>query len=95
MFTTLHMGNYQPLSWLAICLQYSLWGMHPLGYHAVSLALHGLNAVLFFGLAMRLLRAASPSGGPALPIAVAIGTLFFALPGCRNTERLWPSSRTM
>ena len=63
MFTTLHMSNYQPLSWLTTCLGYSLWGMHPMGYHAASLALHMLNAVLFYLVAARLLRLAAPEGG--------------------------------
>ena len=69
MFTTFHMSNYQPLSWLAICLEYSLWGMRPSGYHAASLAFHMLNAVLFYLLAARLLRLAAPDDNAALPVA--------------------------
>ena len=70
MFTTLHMSNYQPLSWLASCLGYSLWGMNPFGYHAASLAFHMLNAVLFYLVAARLLRLAAPvADDVALPIA--------------------------
>ena len=72
MFTTLHMSNYQPLSWLTSCLGYSLWGMHPFGYHATSLAFHILNAVLFYLLAARLLRLAAPADDAALPIACGV-----------------------
>jgi hypothetical protein len=67
MFTTLHMSNYQPLSWLTTCLGYALWGMNPFGYHATSLALHMLNAVLFYLVAVRLLRLAAPADDDALP----------------------------
>jgi len=48
MLTTFHMSNYQPLSWMTFALGYSLWGMHPAGYHATSVALHALNAVLVY-----------------------------------------------
>ena len=72
MFTTLYMGNYQPLSWLASCLGYSLWGMHPFGYHATSLAFHMVNAVLFYLVTARLLRLAAPAADDAA-VAIACG----------------------
>src|SRR5262245_80926 len=31
MFTTMHAGHYQPLSWLTLGLDYSIWGLKPLG----------------------------------------------------------------
>ena len=65
MLTTFHMSNYQPLSWLVLGLEYSLWGMNPFGYHATSLAFHILNAVLFYLLAARLLRLAAPAADDA------------------------------
>ncbi|MCX5788206.1 MAG: hypothetical protein NTX64_06835, partial [Elusimicrobia bacterium] len=33
MFTTFHLGHYQPLSWLTFAVDYRLWGMDPFGYH--------------------------------------------------------------
>src|SRR5215470_13655100 len=33
MFTTFHLGHYQPLSWVTFGLDYCLWGMNPVGYH--------------------------------------------------------------
>ncbi|MDP9291396.1 MAG: tetratricopeptide repeat protein [Verrucomicrobiota bacterium] len=38
--------NYYPLFWSLLRLQWLAWGDHSLGYHLVSLLLHGLNAVL-------------------------------------------------
>ena len=107
MFTTFHMGNYQPLSWLAICLEYSLWGMHPFGYHATSVAFHMLNAVLFYAVAERLLRLATRmpdddaapriacAGTPwiSISIAAAFAALFFALHPLRVEPVAWLSGQ--
>jgi len=94
MFTTFHMSNYQPLSWLTSCLGYSLWGMHPLGYHATSLAFHMLNAVLFYLTAARLLRLAMPAADDvALPVAAAFAALFFALHPLRVESVAWLSGQ--
>ena len=48
MFTTVHGGHYQPLSWVTLGLDHALWGMNPMGYHLTSVLLHAANAVLFF-----------------------------------------------
>ena len=97
MFTTLHMSNYQPLSWLFSCLGYSLWGMHPFGYHATSLAFHILNAVLFYLVVARLLRLAAPADDhtalPSISIAAAFATLFFALHPLRVEPVAWLSGQ--
>ena len=94
MFTTLHMSNYQPLSWLFSCLGYSLWGMHPFGYHATSLALHMLNAVLFYLVAARLLRLAAPADDDtALRIGATFAALFFALHPLRVEPVAWLSGQ--
>jgi hypothetical protein len=45
---------YRPLVWLVFWAQAHVFGLDPRGYHAVSLALHLLNAGLLGALAMRL-----------------------------------------
>ena len=60
MFTTFHLGHYQPLSWLTFSLDYLLWGMDPFGYHLTNILLHSANAVLFYFLTLRLLEIATP-----------------------------------
>jgi tetratricopeptide (TPR) repeat protein len=88
------MSNYQPLSWLFSCLGYSLWGMHPFGYHATSLAFHMLNAVLFYRVAARLLRLASPAADDAaVAVAAAFAALFFALHPLRVESVAWLSGQ--
>jgi protein O-mannosyl-transferase len=93
MFTTLHMSNYQPLSWLVSCLGYSLWGMNSFGYHATSLALHMLNAVLFYFVLARLLRVGARDNDAALPPAAAFGALWFALHPLRVESVAWLSGQ--
>ena len=60
MFTTGRMGHYQPLSWLSLGLDHALWGLEgprfaeSPGYHATNVLLHGLTAVAFYFLVLRL-----------------------------------------
>jgi len=63
MFTTFHMGHYQPLAWLTLGVDYTLWGMNPLGYHLTSVLFHLANAALFYFVALRLFAAVT--GGAA------------------------------
>src|SRR2546428_7883369 len=73
-------GHYMPLTWLTLGLDYVLWGMNPVGYHATSILFHAANAVLFFLFLHGLLRRSRPGGDdPALIWAAAVGALFFSL----------------
>jgi protein O-mannosyl-transferase len=47
-FDLLALQQYYPITGMAFWIQYQLWGFHPFGYHAVNVALHALNAVLFW-----------------------------------------------
>jgi hypothetical protein len=79
MFTTLHMGHYQPLSWLTFSFDYRLWGMNPLGYHLTNIILHSANAVLFYLVTLRLLAIAVPlSNAAARNLAAGFSALIFS-----------------
>ena len=90
MFTTVHGGHYQPLSWVTLGLDYTLWGMNPTGYHLTSLLLHAVNAVLVYYVVVALLRRAAV---PASAGAAAVGALFFAIHPLRVESVAWASER--
>ena len=47
-FTTGHMFNWHPLTWLSHMADVELYGLDPAGHHATSLLLHAANAILLF-----------------------------------------------
>ena len=46
--------QFYPLTFSAFWLEYHLWHLNPVGYHAVNVLLHGLNAVLVWRLLLGL-----------------------------------------
>ncbi len=97
MFGSLYMGNYQPLSWMSYALDYRLWGLDPRGYHLTNVALHALNAALFFLVAVRLLErsrgADGRAGERALVAGAAFAALLFSLHPLRVESVAWASER--
>ena len=76
---------YRPLTRASYVLDHALWGLEPAGYHAVNLALHAANALLFFLLAWRLLGALWPPFLAALLLAVhPVGAEAVAFLSARN-----------
>lgn len=98
MFTTFHMGHYQPLSWVTLGVDYLLWGMNPFGYHLTNLILHAGNAMLLYFVALRLLSLAwaipnRQAHGPALQAAAAFAALLFAIHPMRVESVAWVTER--
>jgi hypothetical protein len=98
MFTTFYDGNYHPLSWASFALDYEFWGMNPPGYHATSLFIHCVNAMIFFYLSMQFIRTIfkepySDNNNMILFICAAFGTLFFATHPLRVENVAWLSAR--
>ena len=96
MFTTFHLGHYQPLSWLTHGLVYVIWGMNPAGYHLVNLLLHAANAVLAYLLIASLLSlwVSAPDANPLwMRYAAGVGALFFALHPLRVEPVAWATER--
>jgi tetratricopeptide (TPR) repeat protein len=93
MFTHTY-GHYIPLTWLSFALDYTLWGMNPLGYRAVNSLLHGLNAILFFLILHSLIRSARPGlSDRRLLWGAAAGACFFALHPLRAASVAWITER--
>lgn len=94
MFTTFHMGHYQPLSWVTFGLDYLLWGMDPFGYHLTSLMLHAANAAVFYFVALHLLTSASSVPGKlGLRAAAGFAAMFFAIHPLRVESVAWATER--
>ena len=96
MFTTFHMGHFQPLSWLSFALDYLVWETNPVGYHLTNLILHALNAVVFFFLA-RLLLACTVKAVDARQVGLTLGAaaaaLLFSIHPLRVESVVWATER--
>src|SRR5262249_21965996 len=67
MFSSGHMGHYQPLAWLSFAIDYRLHGLDGPWFHRTNVLLHTATAVAFYFLARRLLRLAFEQGDAATP----------------------------
>lgn len=103
MFTTSHMGHYQPLSWITLACDY-VWGgsvfgdgLDPRSYHLTNNLLHAANAVLVYLLALRLLGWAATTAPELrswlLHAAAAAVALLFALHPLRVESVAWVTER--
>jgi len=71
-FSTTLIGHYQPLAWIAWSAVKSIFGLSPVAFHAISLALHVANGLLVFVLAVRLSGESTPRRGAAALCAALV-----------------------
>lgn len=94
---TYHMGVWQPFAWLLLSVQYVLDGLSPKVYHQASLALHAINAIVFFLVTAQILRAARGKAPPRSPTATylgaAVAALLFAVHPLRVEAVTWISAQ--
>ena len=83
-WTTTHMYNWHPLTWLTHMADAELYGLNPAGHHFSSLLLHAANAILLFFF----LRRATGSR----PAALAAAALWTVHP-LRAESVVWISER--
>lgn len=83
-WTTTHMYNWHPLTWLAHMADAELYGLNPAGHHFSSLLLHAANAILLFFF----LRRATGHGAAALAAAA-----LWAVHPLRAESVVWISER--
>lgn len=94
MFTTFHLGPYQPLAWLSLAVDHELWGMDARGYHATNVALHALATVAFFFLARQLLDRTGATVSPrARDLCAAAAALAFGVHPLRCESVAWITER--
>lgn len=83
-FSSIYVGNYAPLHIVSYMLDFTLWGLAPAGYHAVSIVLHAVNGALFY----LLLRLMSMETRTAL-----LAALLFVLHPVQVESVAWISQR--
>ena len=97
MSTTLFGGHYQPLTWLSYAVDYAVWGMSPFGYHLSNVLLHIVGVLLFFRVAVVLLRwSFRDRDGPSLVATcwcAAFAAAVFALHPLRVESVAWVTER--
>jgi hypothetical protein len=95
MTSTVTLGHYTPVAWLTFGADYVVWGLRPFGYHLTNLLLHGLNTLLAYALARRLLAPGAPPSGaePGITIGAAFAALVFALHPLRVESVAWVTER--
>ena len=93
MFTSTLGGHYMPVTWLSYGLDYVLWGVRPAGYHATSVVLHAVNAILFYFAARQLLRASLHADERSLTLGSAAAALLFSLHPLRVESVAWATER--
>ena len=95
MFTTAHLGHYIPVTWLTLALDYTAWGLNPVGYHLTSALFHAANALLVYRLAAALLTAADRGTSTWWDIrrGAMAAALVFALNPQRVESVAWATER--
>jgi tetratricopeptide (TPR) repeat protein len=93
MVSTILMGHWIPVTWLTFGLDYTLWGMNPLGYHLTNVLLHALDVALVYLVALRLLRAAGTWPDRVQHASAAVAALFFGLHPLRAESVAWVTER--
>jgi Flp pilus assembly protein TadD len=94
-WTTVLLGVYQPLSWMLLEAQYTLFGLAPWGYHLSSLALYLAATGALYALCVALLQRgwAVDGGHGSWPshLGAAIAVALFAIHPLRTEVIAWVS----
>ena len=94
MFSTGHMGHYQPLSWVTYGFDHARSGLDPRAFHRTSVWLHGLMALAVYLLARVLFGRTLPSLPGALrSLAAALAAVLFAVHPLRAESVAWITGR--
>jgi len=72
MFTAFHASNWHPLTWVSHAVDYSMFGLNPLGHHLTSIILHGVNTFLVFLLIIQLMLKAKTMDKAPLPSMLSL-----------------------
>ncbi len=95
MWASRHLGVYEPLSWMLKAATYSIFGLKPAAFHAVSWVLHGVCAGLAYFLIRRLVLLARPGlDATSATWGAAVGALLFSVHPLRVECVGWASGQS-
>jgi protein O-mannosyl-transferase len=63
-------GNWHPVTWLSLMLDYQIFGLNPFGYHLINLLFHVMNTILLFLILRRMTKTLWPSAFVAALFAI-------------------------
>jgi protein O-mannosyl-transferase len=63
-------GHWHPITWLSLMLDYSIFGLNPIGFHLVNLLFHVLNTILLFLILHRMTKSLWPGAFAAALFAI-------------------------
>ena len=63
-------GNWHPLTWLSLMLDYQIFGLNPQGFHLINLLFHVMNTILLFLILRRMTKSLWPSAFVAALFAI-------------------------
>ncbi|MCW5892449.1 MAG: tetratricopeptide repeat protein [bacterium] len=88
-------GHWQPFAWLTFALDWTVWGMNPVGYHLTNVLLHAAGAAVFTLVLVELLPRALgwPIAPTPLVTAAALGALAWAVHPLRVESVAWATER--
>lgn len=94
MFTSFHLGHYQPLAWLTLAADHAVWGLDARGYHVTNVILHALTTLALFAFARRFLGAWQREwSARRLSWAATLAAALFALHPLRCESVCWITER--
>ena len=102
-FSAFYAGNWHPLTWISLALDYAFWGLSPFGFHLTNNILHTVNTFIVVILVVKLLEAWVPSRQQTSPlyppqegsyiVIAAVTGLLFGLHPVHVESVAWVSER--
>jgi Flp pilus assembly protein TadD len=87
------LGHYVPVAWLSFAVDHEVWGLASAGYHLTNVLLHAANAVLVYGLVVRLLGRATAWTDHARRVGAIVTALLWAIHPLRVEAVSWVTGR--
>ena len=92
-FSSFSNGNWHPLTWISLSIDYALWDLNPYGFHLSNILFHSLNTLIVILLAGMLFRNATGKLDSSVYYAAFLVGLFFGIHPLHVESVVWISER--